>query len=219
VFTFRMLAALPRLLLLCSLSVAAVAAEAPLDLLRRGLGGERFRAIEAFSYRLTITELPGDRVVRDARYRLEAATGRLETTDLATGERRLWDGKAGWRITTTGREPLSDAATAALRNQVAYHFVRLLHDPATAIAALAPERYRLTPADAAPFDVVVDPVTGRILENHFGADLVGHELDYQVVDGVAWPMVFEVHDAGVVTRRGRFSEAAFAFRAGQPAAP
>lgn len=200
-------------LCLCLLaSVPALAAPEPREFLRAGLGGARLEAVDTFSYRLTVSDPATNRVVRDARYRLEAATGALDCENLLTGERSHWDGRAGWLLQGADRHPLPAAAAESLREHVAYHFVRLLRDPDTRIAAVGPNRYRLTPAGSDPFEVVVDPGTGRILENHFGSDTIVHEQDYQQLEGVAWPMTFELRRNGITTRRGQFTEVAPTFR-------
>ena len=201
----------PRSVPLLLVLVLGAAADEPLALLLRGLGGrERLEAVREFSYRLTITEADG-RVVRDRRERLDPATGRIERTELPTGERTLWDGTAGWRVRGDAREPLPEAEARALRDAGAYNFIRLFRDPATRVERLSTSRLRITLGHGDSFEVVVDSASGRILENHFGPGAIGIERGWRDCDGIVWPMEFESRSVSGPPRFGRFSEVVFVF--------
>lgn len=201
----RLLSALWVSLLLSVHAAGAPSARPPLDVLARGFGGwPALRAVRAFAYRLTLTDGKGT-VLRDAQYRLDLENGQVWSKNLLTGEEAWWDGTSGWRQAAPGRHERDEAAGTRLRSHAAYNFLRLLRDSATRAEWKSPARIRLSPAGADPFEVEIDPATGRILTNHFGDGTGSAEHDYQPVGPLVWPMRFIVPGVGG-PRTGVFDE-------------
>lgn len=198
-----------RLLFLLALGAATALAQSvdALALLRQGLGGESALTVRTFAYRLTVTDGADGRVLRDAHYRLDAATGVIAVQDRLSGERSWWDGKAGWRVRAGQLQALSGAEAAALRDAGAYNFVRLFRADGTRAEWVRANRVRVTLETGDQFEMELEPDgSGRVRENHFPGGRVGREFDHQVIGGLVWPMQFEIVADGVVLRRGRFSE-------------
>lgn len=165
-----------------------------------------------FDYRLVLRDAAG-KTLTDAEHVLLPATGRLYRRDAAAAS---WsDATAAWRHAGGQWDSLADAAAAPLRAHVAYHFLALAADPAARIERLAPDRLRLQPAGHDVFDVKLD-AQGRPAENVFEDGTQVRELDYATVDGVAWPMRFEVGTGGQAARRGEFSGVAASGAAALP---
>lgn len=187
--------------------VLAAPGSGALDELRTAYGGGRLDAVETFAYRLRIVDAQGG-VVRDARYRLEPGSGRLYVEDLLDGSRSWWDGRAGWRLQPDGRWlSLGEAGAARLSGHVRTHFLRLWRDPGTRVEALGELRLRIRPATGEGFEVRLDPDTGLIVENRFDDGTVAVESDYRDIDGVMWPMRFEIRRPGQPPVRAEFSDA------------
>jgi hypothetical protein len=178
---------------------------APLDALAASFGGwTPLREVRTFAYRLMRLDAQGV-VTRDERYRLDLETGHVWSRDLRTGIETWWDGAAGWcRAVTDGDPARDDVAGARLRSHAAFNFFRLLRDPATRAEWTGERRIRLTPTGEEAFEVELDPVSGRIVANHFAGGFVSDEADYQPVGALVWPMEFRVPGANAFT--GRFSE-------------
>jgi hypothetical protein len=170
-------------------------ARAPLDVLAASFGGwEAMRAGRTLAYRLTVTD-EDQAVRRDARYRLDLASGAVWSRDLLTGEETEWDGTTGRRRRGQAEATRDDAAGERLRTHAAYNFLRLLRDPATRAEWQGAWRIRLHPAGAAAFAVELDPSNGRIRSNHFDDGAFSTEEDYQPVGALVWPMRFVVPSA------------------------
>lgn len=208
------------LALACTATVALAQADTPQSRLKAAFGGAALDAIARFDYRLNVTDAQG-KTLREGQYVLLPASRRLHVRDtLATDRTEAWSGDDGsWRLVGTQWEFLGPAPAAPYRQHVAYHFLPLLRDPATRYQALSGDRLRLSPAGAASFEVRLDPVSGRIIENRFDGGTTARELDYRDVGGLRWPMVFEVVESGAVVRHGRFSEASVSTQAALPAMP
>jgi|GEM_PF-3388697 len=202
-----------------TLATSAIAADnpTPRDLLRAAFGGVALDAVGRFDYRLTVATAE-DQVLRDARYALAPASARLHVDDLvAAGRPQTWSSPEGtWRLVDGQLQFLGAALAAPYREHVAYHFLPLLVSSQTTYTTLAPDRVRIAPAGVTAFDVLVDPTSGRILENRFDGGVIGRELDYREVDGVHWPMQFEIVDDGRTLRHGRFADVKVV---GDPALP
>lgn len=194
-------------LALATTSVAAADNPPPRDLLRSAFGGAALDTVGRFDYRLTVENSDGQ-VLRDANHALAPATARLYVEDLvAAGRTQTWSSPEGtWRLVEGQLQFLGDALAAPYREHAAYHFLPMLASPQTTYTNVAPDRVRVSPAGVGAFDVVVDLASGRILENRFDGGVVGRELDYREVDGVVWPMQFEIVDDGRTLRRGRFAD-------------
>ena len=158
------------LALACATTVALAQDDTPLTRLKAGFGGAAVDAVARFDYRLGVADAQG-KTLRDGQYVLLPASRRLHVRDaLATDRSQVWSGDEGtWRLVGTQWEFLGPALAAPYRQHVAYHFLPLLRDPATRYQALPGDRLRLSPATVAPFEVQLDPVSGRITENRFGA--------------------------------------------------
>lgn len=201
---------LPFALLLAGTAPFAHAADAatPPDAaatLKAAMGGPALEAVTRFDYRLRVSDGAGT-VLRDRRHVLLPAQRALQVDERAGGDRVWSDPALTWRLREGQWETLDAAAAAPYRQHVATHFLPLLRDPRTQVAALAGGRLRLQPGDAPAFEVVLDPASGRIAENRFDDGVVATESDYANLAGLWWPMAFEVSDKGTTTRRGRFSE-------------
>jgi WD40-like Beta Propeller Repeat len=192
--------------------VAAMAANAQAssnrtarDALRSAFGGSALDAVGRFDYRLTVENAEGQ-VQRDALYALAPASEWLHVRDLiAAGESQIWSAANGtWQRIDGQIQFLGTALAQPYRRHVAYHFLPLFASPHTLYERTAADRIRITPADADAFEVVIDPKSGRILENRFEAS-TGREFDYRQVDGVWWPMQYEIVIDGRKARHGRFS--------------
>lgn len=174
---------------------------------RGAFGGDAAAAVTRFDYRLVVTDAAG-RVRRDARYALLPRTRALHVHD-ASADTRVWSGEDGsWRWSGGQWDVLGPALAQPYRDHVAYHFLPMLQDPATGYEA-APgdgDRVRVSPRGVAPFEVRLDPASGRVVENRFDGGTVVRELDYRDVGGVPWPMAFEVLGDGGVAQRGQFSD-------------
>lgn len=192
-------------LLLAAAPALADTRPAPLDALAASFGGwAPLREVRTFAYRLKRLNAQGV-VTRDERFRLDLEKGHVWSRDLSTGVETWWDSSAGWRHAAADGEPVRDeAAGARLRSHAAFNFFRLLRDPATQAEWTGERRIRLTPAGEEPFEVELDPASGRIVANHFPGGLVSDEADYQPVGALVWPMEFRVPGANAFT--GRFSE-------------
>jgi hypothetical protein len=189
-----------------ALSVHAFDVPSPRDALRAAFGGAALDAVGRFDYRLTIENAEG-RVQRDAYYTLAPASGTLHVRDLiAGGQQQVWSAPDGtWRRIDGQVQSLGTSLAESYRQHVAYHFLPLFASTQTRYERIDANRIRIAPAGAAAFEVVLDP-SGRIVENRFDGGVIGRELDYRKVDGVWWPMGFEILDAGRRVRQGRFAD-------------
>ena len=179
----------------------------PAEMLRTAFGGAALDAVGRFDYRLTV-ENAGGQVQRDAYYALAPASGLLHVRDLlAPGQPQIWSAPDGtWRRDGGEIQFLGAALAQPYREHVVYHFLPLFASAQTRYQSLAVDRIRITPAGAAAFEVVIDPQSGRILENRFDGGVVGRELDYRQFAGVWWPMQFEIVVDGRKMRHGRFTD-------------
>lgn len=186
--------------------------------LKSAFGGPALDAVGRFDYRLTVEDAAGT-VQRDADHVLLPASKRLYLHDrLALAPRDVWSGPDDtWRRTGGQLEYLGPTAADTYRGMTDYHFLPMLVDPQTAYQQLSPDRLRITPAGAAPFEVRLDPATGLIQSNHFDNGVLAKETDYRQVGGIWWPMEFEVVRDGQISRRGRFSATAVAETTALPA--
>ncbi len=184
-----------RLTMLAALSatlVSPVFAASPLEDLRQAFGVDDLHRRPTFAYTLRITDDDGA-LLRDASYRLAPASGRLHVEDRRDRSRSWWDGQRGWRLNADGDLlSLGNAAAAPLAAHVRTHFLRLWSDPATGATPLEDGWLRIQPADGAPFDVLTDPATGLIAQNRFEDGTIARESGYRSIDGVQWPMQFDV---------------------------
>ena len=183
----------------------AMAAEEAREILRAALGGEPATQVARFDYRLTVEDGAGS-VVRDANYALQPGAARLYQRDLlAAASTETWSEPQGtWRVTDRQWEFAGPAIADPLRAHVAYHFLALLADAAAGVQRVAPDRLRLSPLGQDAFDVVIDADSGRIVQNRFDDGVFVRELDWADIDGLSWPMRYELVEHGAVTRRGRF---------------
>lgn len=180
----------------------------PIAALKSAFGGPAVEAAHRFAYRLRIMDAEGG-VLRDADHVLLPAERRLYQRNRAPQPAaETWsDAQGSWRLIGTQWEFLGPALAAPLRQHVAYHFLALLHDPATVATPVARDRLRIVPRGSEPFEVVLEAGSGRIVENRFASGRHARELDYHDIAGVQWPMAFEVRDAsGALQRSGRFSD-------------
>ena len=179
----------------------------PRETLRTAFGGVALDAVGRFDYRLTVENAEGQ-LQRDAHYALAPASGLLHVRDLlAAGQPQVWSAPDGtWRRVDGELQFLGAALAQPYREHVAYHFLPLFASAQTRYERLAADRIRIAPAGADAFEVVIDPQSGRILENHFDGGVIGRELDYQRFAGVWWPMQFEIVVDGKKIRHGRFSD-------------
>jgi hypothetical protein len=173
--------------------------------LRKGLGGDAALAsVRSFDYRLQV-RAPDGTLERDTRYRLDPASGAVCAHSLLEDVTRYRDAATRWRIGADGRRmPLADEDADALAAHAAYHFVRLLRDPHTRATRVG-ARVRLQPASHEAFEVTLD-ARDRIVANHFEDGTEVAERRHRRVDGVEWPMEFEVRTGPRAGAVGVFSE-------------
>jgi len=210
---------LPALLLLCGFTLTALAHDAAPDArVKTALGGAAVDAATRFDYRLQVSDASGQ-VRRAGEYVLLPAKRQVYLRDaLAATPTETWsDEKGAWRRLGAQWEFLGDPLASSLRQQVAYHFLALLQDPATRYSDAGPDRVRIAPAGVDAFAVQLDAATGRIIENRFDSGTRAREFDYRDVGGVQWPMAFDVIEAGKVVHRGRFSDVHVGTQASLPA--
>ena len=179
----------------------------PAVLLRSAFGGAALETVGRFDYELTVESAAG-KVERKARYALAPASGFLHVRDiLAPAQPQVWSTpEETWRRVGDQVEFLGAALAQPYRDHVAYHFLPMLRSSQTRYERTARNVIRVAPSGVDAFDVLIDPASGRILENRFGDGVVGRELDYRRIDGVWWPMQFEIVSNGQKQRQGRFSE-------------
>ncbi|HWJ06270.1 MAG TPA: hypothetical protein VNS57_10860 [Steroidobacteraceae bacterium] len=202
-----------------AITTSATAADnpSPRELLRAAFGGAVLDTVGRFDYRLTVENSEGQ-VLRDARHALAPASARLHVEDLfAAGRPQVWSSPEGtWRLADGQLQFLGDALAKPYREHVAYHFLPMLASPQTTYTTVAPGRVRISPAGVGAFEVLLESKSGRILENRFDGGVTGRELDYRQVDGVLWPMQFDIVSDGRTLRHGRFSDVKVT---GEPALP
>ncbi|MBI5426580.1 MAG: hypothetical protein HZA32_21090 [Opitutae bacterium] len=190
-------------LLLAAASALAGTRPAPLDALATSFGGwAPLREVRTMTYRLT--RFSGGTRVGEVLYRLDLESGHVWSRDMLTNEESWWDGATGWRRAAKGN-PERDAGVAdRLREHAAYHFFRLLRDPATRAEWINLTRIRIKPAGQEAFEVELDPSDGRIRSNHFG-DVTVREGFYEPVGQLVWPMKFIVEQPLKPPASGHFS--------------
>ncbi|MCG2586155.1 hypothetical protein [Massilia sp. TS11] len=168
---------------------------------RAAFGGAALDQVAELDYRLTMHAADGKTSVSDYRLWPKARQLRIQRD----GRTRWWDGQQGWEQDEQGLRMLEGSAGDAVREAMAYNFFSLFADPSTSTVAESPLRLRVQPTGEQAFAIELDPVTCRIMSNHFGPELVARELDYRQVGALVWPMAFRVEKSGVAVRRGEFS--------------
>ncbi|HZH42916.1 MAG TPA: hypothetical protein VEY50_02365 [Lysobacter sp.] len=193
-----------RILALSLLMPAALAcAQEPGAALRSAFGGARLEAVGHFDYRLRTSNADGT-AAASAHYRLLPGSRLLHVREAAA---QVWSGpQTTWRFADGQWDVLGDTGARRYRDHVAYHFLALLRDPATRYDTLGLHRVRIAPQGAAPFEAVLDPASGLIVENRFVGGVVGRELDYREFGGVRWPLRYELVRDGTLLRGGVFED-------------
>ncbi|HEX4910602.1 MAG TPA: hypothetical protein VFV64_07560 [Permianibacter sp.] len=159
-------------------------------------------------YRLIRTDLKtGD--VQEWEYWLDFPRHRLLRRGPSSEQWLMAGPNHGWRQLNGQRICLTATEREQALQSLRYHFLYLFTQPTVQLEQVSPTRWQVALPGISAFQIDVDE-QDRITTLHFAEGRFGKERDYQQVDGIWWPFIFELGRDGALTSRGEFS--AFAIR-------
>lgn len=129
-------------------------------------------------------------------------------------EHTLWsNGSRG--VDLTNGKPLSNEELRSLLNIARYNFIYMFKQDKTQIFkqfASVKEQdrlYRVESEGIASFTLLLNQDNSEILELRYDDQALGIETDYQIIDGIKWPMRFEYKIGNDKVAAGQFSQVRF----------
>lgn len=193
------------LILLACLGVPLAAAAERVDVLASHGGAARLLALSGVRYTLKEINYQSGAVVLSEQW-LDFKRGRLYRRDEdARGGRWLGtDGQHGWTQDSAGTRQLTAAEAAAALLPLHYNPLFLLPRSQTS----GQQAMQLSAPFIKTARITLDG-HGRIHELYFDARRRGRVMDYRPIDGIPWPIRFEIWDGERRRRTGEFLRVEF----------
>ena len=187
----------------------AFLASRPLDILA---DRKTLDSVSSFSYRFDVNRSSGEGSSEQVNIEFSPFTLTKQKDNSL-----VWtDGKIGFKSETNGEKiKLTDNEISALIATIRYNFIHLFKQQHTKIyfqQATAEELgqlYRVEGEHIRPFTMLLSKDNQKVLQLRYDDLAIGYETDYELVNGVLWPMTFSYVVDGQTVATGRFSNVSF----------